>query len=119
GRHRRAARYHPPPGRMLRRDGGLARMPTAPWSADAPPELGRYAPCSSIGTRRKGMRKGLSVGVVMLVLALGLVVAGCGGSDESASGDLLASIKDKGVLTVSTDPAYPPASKLNKDTGEY
>jgi len=65
------------------------------------------------------MRKGLSVGVVMLVLALGLVVAGCGGSDESASGDLLASIKDKGVLTVSTDPAYPPASKLNKDTGEY
>src|SRR4029079_17909700 len=72
-----------------------------------------------IGTRRKGMRKGLSVGVVTLVLALGLIAAGCGGSDESASGALLAAIQDKGVLTVSTDPAYPPASKLNKDTGEY
>ena len=53
-----------------------------------------------------------------MVLALALVVSACGGSDESAN-DLLASIEDKGVLTVSTDPAYPPQSELNEDTGEY
>ena len=33
--------------------------------------------------------------------------------------DLLAEICDKGVLTVSTDPAYPPQSSLNEQTGEY
>ena len=33
--------------------------------------------------------------------------------------DLLAEICEKGVLTVSTDPAYPPASSLNEQTGEY
>ena len=30
-----------------------------------------------------------------------------------------ASIEEKGTLTVSTDPAYPPQSELNEDTGEY
>lgn len=59
-----------------------------------------------------------AVVTVVTVLALALAVTACGGGDESAS-DLLASIEDKGVLTVSTDPAYPPASELNKDTGEY
>jgi polar amino acid transport system substrate-binding protein len=32
---------------------------------------------------------------------------------------LLSAIEEKGVLTVSTDPAYPPQSELNEDTGEY
>ncbi len=48
-------------------------------------------------------------------------------SSEPAAGDgpcadatdLLAEICDKGVLTVSTDPAYPPKSSLNEQTGEY
>ena len=39
----------------------------------------------------------------------------------SATGqdDLLAEICDKGTVTVSTDPAYPPQSSLNEKTGEY
>ena len=53
--------------------------------------------------------------LVALVMAIG--VAACGGDDTSS--DLLTSIEDKGTLTVSTDPAYPPQSELNKDTGEY
>jgi polar amino acid transport system substrate-binding protein len=55
---------------------------------------------------------------VALVFALAFAVSACGGGDE-ASDDLLASIEEKGVLTVSTDPAYPPQSELNEDTGEY
>lgn len=77
------------------------------------------------------------------VLALVATLAACGGDDSStateepggsdettseAAGeegpcadatDLLAEICDKGVLTVSTDPAYPPASSLNEQTGEF
>ena len=64
------------------------------------------------------MKKGRIAVGTLLVLAVGLVVLGCG-SDSSASDDLLSSIKDKGTLTVSTDPAYPPQSELNKDTGKY
>ncbi len=59
-----------------------------------------------------------SAALAVLTLALTISVAGCGGSD-SGENDLLASIRDKGTLTVSTDPAYPPQSELNKDTGEY
>jgi polar amino acid transport system substrate-binding protein len=33
--------------------------------------------------------------------------------------DLLAQVCEEGVLRVSTDPAYPPQSKLNEQTGEY
>ena len=55
--------------------------------------------------------------VVALVLALGL--AACGGGDDDGGDDLLASIQEKGVLTVSTDPAYPPQSELNTETNEY
>ncbi len=55
-------------------------------------------------------------GLLALVLTLGVVACG---SDDSGSKDLLASIQDKGTLTVSTDPAYPPQSELNKDTGKY
>ena len=65
------------------------------------------------------MSKRLSAMLAGLVLVLALGVSACGGGDESASDDLLASIEDKGVLTVSTDPAYPPASELNKETNEY
>ena len=59
-----------------------------------------------------------AVAALMTVLALALAVTACGGGDENAD-DLLGSIEDKGVLTVSTDPAYPPQSELNKETGEY
>ena len=38
---------------------------------------------------------------------------------DQAAGDLLASICEKGVITVSTDPAYPPQSYLNEQTGEF
>lgn len=56
--------------------------------------------------------------VLTLMLTLAFSVSACGGSDESAN-DLLASIEEKGVLTISTDPAYPPQSELNEDTGQY
>ncbi len=38
-------------------------------------------------------------------------------SDEPTG--LLAEVCEEGVLTVSTDPAYPPQSSLNEQTGEY
>jgi polar amino acid transport system substrate-binding protein len=41
----------------------------------------------------------------------------CGSTN--ASGDLLAQICDKGTLTVSTDPKYPPQSSLDEKTGDY
>ncbi len=54
---------------------------------------------------------------------------GSGGSSSSAAAadtvcagettDLLKQICDKGTLTVSTDPAYPPQSSLNEQTGKY
>lgn len=70
---------------------------------------------------------------------LALLLAGCGddggdGGDDTAneppagegvcettdaSGDLLAEICEKGVITVSTDPAYPPQSELDPKTNEY
>jgi len=48
--------------------------------------------------------------------------ADTGAAGETAAPEadgLLAEILDKGVLTVSTDPAYPPQSSLNEETGEY
>ena len=74
------------------------------------------------------------------VLALIVPLAACGGddpttTDEPAGGDdtsaaagegacadatdLLAKVCEEGVLKVSTDPAYPPASSLDEQTGEY
>jgi polar amino acid transport system substrate-binding protein len=74
------------------------------------------------------------------VTLLATFLAACGGDNSSAddpggSGttaaatgegacagdvtDLLAQICDKGTLTVSTDPAYPPQSSLNEQTGDY
>jgi polar amino acid transport system substrate-binding protein len=52
-----------------------------------------------------------------LLATVALIAAACGGGDDAT--DLLASIEDEGVLTVSTDPAYPPQSSLNEETEEY
>jgi polar amino acid transport system substrate-binding protein len=76
--------------------------------------------------------------VVLTVLAtLALLVAACGGGDSdssstpstasdnsvcaktTATGDLLAEVCDKGTITVSTDPKYPPQSSYDATTGEY
>ena len=64
------------------------------------------------------MSKAFTAVMAALVLGLVLAASACGGGDDEAS-DLLAAIEDKGVLTVSTDPAYPPQSELNEDTGKY
>lgn len=59
-------------------------------------------------------------------LALLLVAAACGGDEEPAATDdtgteeveatgLLADVMDRGILRVSTDPAYPPQSSLNEE----
>lgn len=79
---------------------------------------------------------------VVLIMALVALLAACGGDDSSTADDpaagadttapaggdtvcagetidLLAEICDEGTLTVSTDPAYPPQSSLNEQTGEY
>jgi polar amino acid transport system substrate-binding protein len=42
----------------------------------------------------------------------------CAGYDTEA-GDLLAQICSEGEIRVSTDPAYPPQSELNPETGDY
>ena len=65
------------------------------------------------------MSKGLSAVLALIALALALGLTACGGCDDEASDDLLAAIEEKGVLTVSTDPAYPPQSELNEDTNQY
>jgi polar amino acid transport system substrate-binding protein len=76
--------------------------------------------------------------IALLVVALTLVAAACGedtppddgqspqaGGDtvcathSSIAGDLLARICSEGTIRVSTDPAYPPQSELNPETGEY
>ena len=78
-------------------------------------------------------------GVFAMAVVLALVGAACGGDDtptpppagnggggegvcataDTNAGDLLAEICSKGTITVSTDPAYPPQSSLNVETGEY
>jgi polar amino acid transport system substrate-binding protein len=61
--------------------------------------------------------------IVWLVAAMALVAAACGsgegGGDGGGGDDLLGQIEEEGVLTVSTDPAYPPQSFLNEETQEY
>lgn len=65
--------------------------------------------------RRSGLRA-----VLVVLAAMALLAAACGGGEEEGGEqDLLASVLDKGVLRVSTDPAYPPQSFLNEDTNEY
>lgn len=56
---------------------------------------------------------------VVALVAIMALVAACGGGGADPSEDLLAAIEEEGVLTVSTDPAYPPQSFLNEETGEY
>jgi polar amino acid transport system substrate-binding protein len=78
---------------------------------------------------------------VPLLVVLALSLAGCGSSGGSSggggnspsanaagsgvcaknktSGDLLAAICQKGTITVSTDPKYPPQSSLDTKTGKY
>ncbi|MGB0112884.1 MAG: transporter substrate-binding domain-containing protein [Ilumatobacteraceae bacterium] len=73
------------------------------------------------------------------IAVLALTLAGCGddGSDggdsaaqtpeagsgvcesSDASGDLLAEVCERGTITVSTDPAYPPQSSLDPKSGGY
>src|SRR3954453_8878408 len=81
-----------------------------------------------------------SILVLSSVAAASLLVAGCGNADTSsgddggtsssagddtvcattdAKDDLLAQICDKGVLTVSTDAAYPPQSKYLPKEDKY
>jgi len=77
--------------------------------------------------------------IIWLIAVMALIAAACGGGEgteetetteatastqatettEAAQADLLSAIEEEGVLTVSTDPAYPPQSSLNEDTGEY
>ena len=78
------------------------------------------------------MRTRAAVLPVLALLALPL--AACGGDDDGRGtaapseegpcespeeGSLLAEVCDSGTLVVSTDPAYPPQSSLDKKTGEY
>jgi polar amino acid transport system substrate-binding protein len=87
------------------------------------------------------MRKFRFRSIVVLAAALSLVAAACGGGDDdttdtaddgggttsagacadadTAAGDLLAQVCSDGVIRVSTDPAYPPQSSLDPETGEY
>lgn len=66
--------------------------------------------------------------ILVLVAALSLVAAACAEEEAPPAGegtapeepqDLLARILADGAIRVSTDPAYPPQSSLNEETGEY
>lgn len=50
--------------------------------------------------------------IVSLLLVAAILLAACGGAKSSAN-DLLAKIKERGTLVVSTDPNYEPQSFLN------
>jgi polar amino acid transport system substrate-binding protein len=82
---------------------------------------------------RLGLRR-----MTLLMGVLALVAAGCGedtppadgsatpageeavcSTYDTSAGDLLADICSKGEIRVSTDPAYPPQSELNPETGSY
>ena len=78
--------------------------------------------------------------ILVLAAALSLLAAACGGDEgtdtggggnggatgegvcataDTAAGDLLAEICERGTIRISTDPAYPPQSSLDPETGEY
>jgi polar amino acid transport system substrate-binding protein len=77
------------------------------------------------------MRKLRLRGLFAALAVFALVAAACGEEPEAGGGgtgtatqspaenDLLARILEEGVIRVSTDPAYPPQSSLNEETGEY
>ena len=71
---------------------------------------------------------------LVVVLVLAIVATACGGDGDGDGGpaatggqpgespageDLLARVQEEGVIRVSTDPAYPPQSELNEETGQY
>jgi polar amino acid transport system substrate-binding protein len=65
-------------------------------------------------------------GAVAVLAVLALIGSACaqetggeGGGTPTAEQDLLSRIKSDGVIRVSTDPAYPPQSSLNEETGEF
>jgi len=73
--------------------------------------------------------------LLAVTTVLAFPLAACGGSDDRIAGggpseegacaeaegddDLLAQGCEQGAVTVSTDPAYPPQSSLDKDSGDY
>ena len=59
------------------------------------------------------MKKLYSVLVVAILASL--VLAACGAGGAAQAKDLLASIKQRGYIMVSTDPNYEPASFLNTE----
>ena len=75
------------------------------------------------------MRKLRFRALVAMLAVVALVGAACasdeeppaddGGGTAAADTGLLGEVQSEGVLTVSTDPAYPPQSSLNEETGEY
>jgi polar amino acid transport system substrate-binding protein len=70
-------------------------------------------------------------GLVTVLAAVVLIGAACGAEQGPAGGggggggeaeepqDLLATIQDRGILRVATDPEYPPQSFLNEETGQW
>jgi polar amino acid transport system substrate-binding protein len=83
---------------------------------------------------RPGLLKARALAPLLLSVTLGLALTACGSEDETppaategegvcATSDgaegLLAEVCDRGELVVSTDPAYPPQSSLNEETGDY
>jgi polar amino acid transport system substrate-binding protein len=79
--------------------------------------------------REVEMRK-RSFGLMAVAAAVALVTAACaseqgaggggaGGEDGGEPQDLLATVQDRGVLRVATDPEYPPQSFLNEETGQW
>ena len=60
--------------------------------------------------------RSMKVPVVMLAAVAALAFTACSGSTSStAPKDMLAKIKEAGVIRVGTDPAYPPQSELKPD----
>jgi len=61
----------------------------------------------------------LVIGSLVLLVAVACGGGKTEGTASPAAADLLAAIKKAGALRVSTDPAYPPASSLDKKTGKW
>ena len=70
---------------------------------------------------KRNLMRLVSLSVTLVAL---LAIFGCGGGSAGGGGggegggDLLQEIKDRGVLRVSTDPAYPPQS-FQTESGDF